>query len=102
VSTTFKSQTPNLCLDSFLWVAVKSCFLGGATYHLKKTKPLSEAQKEAMCIVKTVGGIELLRIGSEGENILTTWEFNNLCGDGIGLVVVGRVTQWESFQGKKP
>jgi hypothetical protein len=33
-------------------VAVKFCFLGEATYHLKKTKPLSEAPKEALCIVK--------------------------------------------------
>jgi hypothetical protein len=43
--------------------------LGGATYHLKKTKSLSEAQKEAMCIVNIVRGIELWSIPVSGKYI---------------------------------
>ena len=47
-------------------------------YHLKKTKPLSEAQKEAVCIVNMVRGIKVFSLGSDGSNILmtgrlTTW-----------------------------
>ena len=55
-----------------------------------------------MCIVNIVGGIELLSKGTNGQNILATWVFNNLAEDGIGLVVLGQVTQGESFQGEKP
>ena len=45
--------------------SISPVFLGGATYHLKKTKPLSEAQKEAVCIVNMVRGIEIFSLGSE-------------------------------------
>jgi len=34
--------------------SISPVFLGGATYHLKKTNPLSEAQKEVVCIVNMI------------------------------------------------
>lgn len=47
-------------------------FLGGASYHLKKIKPLSEAQKEAVCIVNMVRGTEIFSLGSEPTKIVVT------------------------------
>jgi hypothetical protein len=66
--------------------------LGGATYHLKKTKPLSEAQKEAMCIVNIVRGIELWSSSREPANIFATWAFNNRERNGIWVVPVPLAT----------
>ena len=37
--------------------------------YLKKTKPLSEAQKEAVCIVNMVRDIKIFSLSSDGRNI---------------------------------
>jgi hypothetical protein len=76
--------------------------LGGATYHLKKTKPLSEAQKEDWCMVNIVRGIELWWSSRESANIFAIWGFNNRERNGIWVVPVPLATLQKSFQGKKP
>jgi hypothetical protein len=66
-------------------------------YHLKKTKPLSEYHKEAVCIVNTIGGIERFSLGSDGQNMFATWAFNNRAGDGISVVPLRLATEREKL-----
>ncbi len=73
--------------------SISPVFLGGASYHVKKTKPLFEAQKEAVCIVNMVRGIEVWSRSSEPGNIFPTWAFNNLARDGISVVPVPQATE---------
>jgi hypothetical protein len=54
--------------------------------YLKKTKPLSEAQKEAVCIVNIIRGIDIFSLGSDRANIFATWAFNNRDRNPIPLV----------------
>ncbi|WP_445245707.1 hypothetical protein, partial [Microcoleus sp. OTE_8_concoct_300] len=77
-------------------------FLGEATYHLKKTKPLSEAQKEAVCIVNMMRGIEIFSLRSGPGNIVATWEFNNLARDRIGVLALPLVTRPKVVRVKNP
>jgi hypothetical protein len=77
--------------------SISPVFLGGATYHLKKTKQLPEAQKEAVCIVKMVPGIELWSRGSGPASILATRAFNNRTRDGTGVVPLRLGTQREKL-----
>jgi len=74
----------------------------GATYHLKKTRLLSEAQKNAMYMVNIVRGIELLSSSSEQENIVATWAFNNPPRDITAVVAVGFSTLHKSSHPEKP
>jgi hypothetical protein len=76
--------------------------LGRATYHLKKTSLLSQAQKEAMYMVNIVRGIELLASSTEPENIVTTWAYNNPPRDITAVLEVGFSTLDKSFQDEKP
>ena len=76
--------------------------LGGSTYHLKKTKPLSEVQKEAMRIVNIFRGIEILSSSSEPANIFATWAFNNRERNGIWVVLMPLATLQKSCKGEKP
>jgi hypothetical protein len=69
----------------------------------KKTKPLSEAQKEAVCIVNMIRGIKIFSLGSEPGKIVATWAFNNLARDGISVVPVPQATSGKNYKGvKKP
>jgi hypothetical protein len=77
--------------------SISPVFLGGATYHLKKTKPLSEAQKEAVCIVNMVRGIKIFSLGSDGSNIFATWAFNSRVKDGISVVPMPQATEREKL-----
>ena len=75
----------------------RQVFLGGATYHLKKTKPLCEAQKEAVCIVNMVRDIKIFSLSSDGRNICATWAFNKLERDGISVVPMPEATKGEKL-----
>ncbi len=71
-------------------------------YHLKKTKPLSQEQKEAVCIVNIVGGIEIFSLCSDEANILATSACNSLARDGISVVAVPLVTSRKVVRVKNP
>ena len=70
--------------------------------YLKKTKPLSEAQKEAVCIVNMILGIDIFLLGSEGPNIFATWAFKKRERDGIPVVSLRLLTLAKSYEGEKP